>query len=222
MEITKDVREYSKEELELLSLDDLKVLLEEAENKQSFWHTRQLVEKTMMNSLYGALANRWFNLFNEDIAAAITGNGRYFIQKLANYVEERLQELLPQEKPYIVAGDTDSCIGSTIINTSNGKIKIEDLFHILDGKIESRGKDNFIKHINENILSASVNSKKELEFKKIKYVMKHKVKKRMFKIKCHGDEVIITEDHSVIVVRNGDILDIKPKNILPSDKIIKI
>ena len=62
----------------------------------------------MINSLYGAMANKWFPLFNESMAAAITGNGRFFIQKLAKYIEETLQKLLPQEKPYIIYGDTDS------------------------------------------------------------------------------------------------------------------
>lgn len=57
---------------------------------------------------YGAMANKWFPLFNEDMAAAITGNGRFFIQKTANMVEQKLQELHPSQKQYIVYGDTDS------------------------------------------------------------------------------------------------------------------
>jgi len=104
----KPVLDYTEEELRNLSSDDLHILLKEAEHGQSLYHTRQLFEKTMINSLYGAMANKWFPLFNEDMAAAITGNGRYFIQKLANYIEETLQKLLPQTKPYIVYGDTDS------------------------------------------------------------------------------------------------------------------
>jgi DNA polymerase elongation subunit (family B) len=104
----KDVLEYTEDELRSLSTEELESLLHLAENGESLFDTRQLVEKTMINSLYGALANKWFPLFNEDMAAAITGNGRYFIQKLANYIEETLQQLLPQEKPYIVYGDTDS------------------------------------------------------------------------------------------------------------------
>lgn len=104
----KEVLEYTEDELKLLSKQDLEILLKEAENKENLWNTRQLVEKTMINSLYGAMANKWFPLFNEDMAAAITGNGRYFIQKLAIFIEETLQNLLPQEKPYIVYGDTDS------------------------------------------------------------------------------------------------------------------
>lgn len=108
MQMTKDVLDYTEDELRSLSEAELKELLKQAESGESLYNTRQLVEKTMINSLYGALANKWFPLFNEDMAAAITGNGRYFIQKLANYIEETLQNLLPQEKPYIVYGDTDS------------------------------------------------------------------------------------------------------------------
>lgn len=104
----KDVLDYSEEELRSLSSQDLELLLKKAEDGESLYNTRQLVEKTMINSLYGALANKWFPLFNEQMAAAITGNGRYFIQKLAQYIEDRLQGLIPNEKPYIVYGDTDS------------------------------------------------------------------------------------------------------------------
>ena len=50
--------------------------------------------------------------------------------------------------------------------------------------------------------------------------MKHKVKKKLYKIKVNGKEIICTEDHSVIIKRNGKFLDIKPKDIKVGDKII--
>lgn len=104
----KDPLEYSEDELRELPLDELQELLRISNSKESLYNTKQLVEKTLMNSLYGALANKWFPLFNEDMAAAITGNGRYFIQKLAVHLEQRLQELNPQDGEYVVYGDTDS------------------------------------------------------------------------------------------------------------------
>jgi len=52
--------------------------------------------------------------------------------------------------------------------------------------------------------------------------MKHKVKKRMFKIKCNGDEVTITEDHSMMVLRNNELIEVKPSEVKPQDKLIKI
>jgi len=218
----KNVLEYTEDELRQLSKSELTKLLKEAENGESLYNTKQLVEKTMINSLYGALANKYFPLFNEDMAAAITGNGRYFIQKLANYIEKALQGLLHQEKPYIVYGDTDSVLGSTLIKTNKGDIKIEDLFNTLNGEIEFRGKDNYILHVTDKISSASVSKNKELEYNQINYVMKHKVKKRMYKIKCNGDDVTITEDHSMMVIRDNKLIEIKPKDVLKTDKLVKI
>lgn len=104
----KDPLEYTEQELNSLSIQELEELSKIAGSKESLFNTQQLCEKTLINSLYGALANKWFPLFNEYIASAITGNGRYFIRKLADYIEKKLQSLIPSNIPYIVAGDTDS------------------------------------------------------------------------------------------------------------------
>jgi len=218
----KDPLDYTADELKSLSTDELSKLLLKAESGRALFNTRQLAEKTIINALYGAMGNRWFPLFNEDMAAAITGNGRFFIRKLAKYIEDELQKLLPQNKPYIIYGDTDSCVGSTLIKTNQGDIKIEDLFESLSGEIEIRDVNNFIKHVKTPIKAASVSNDLELQYNNINYVMKHKVQKRLFKIKHCGDEVIITEDHSIMVIRNGELIEIKPKNIKKTDKIVKI
>lgn len=68
----------------------------------------QTADKLSINSLYGALGNASFILFNEEIARAITGNGRFLIKMVANKVEEHLQSLIPSRSPYVIAGDTDS------------------------------------------------------------------------------------------------------------------
>jgi len=220
-----DPLNYTEDELKALSTEDLELLIKTAKAKEALFDTEQLALKIMMNALYGAMANKYFPLFNEQMAAAITGNGRYFIQKLAKYIEKTLQGLHKSEKPYLIYGDTDSCVGSTLIKTENGNIQIQDLYDNLQGKIEIRGSENFVKHINsENseIKAASVSLNKKLEYNKITYIMKHKVKKRMFKIKCNGDEVTITEDHSMMVLRNNELIEVKPTEVKPQDKLIKI
>lgn len=217
----KNVLDYNIEELNNLSIEELEHLYSLAEDGENEYNTRQLVEKTLMNALFGATANQFFPLFNEEMASAITGNGRYFIRKLGRNIEEKLQSMLKSTKNYVIYSDTDSCIGSTLVQTDKGQTKIEDLYESLSGSIETRSKDNFIKHIKTPIKAASVNSNKELEYNNINYVMKHKVKKRMFKIKCNGDEVVITEDHSMIVLRDEEIIEIKPKEVLKTDKLIK-
>lgn len=218
----KDVLDYTEEELRATPVEELEKLKHTAKEQESLFNTRQMVEKVLINSLYGALANKSFPLFNEQIAAAITGNGRFFIQMLAQNIEARLQELIPAEKPYITYGDTDSVTGDTLVKTARGDVKIEDLYNDLEGDIEVRGKDNLIKHVTNPVKAASVNKHLETEYNNVNYVMKHKVKKRMFKIKCNGDEVTITEDHSMMVVRNGELIEIKPRDVKKTDKLVKI
>ena len=103
-----DLLEYTKSDFEKLSNDELKKLLEECQNQEKKFLSLQMTKKILINSLYGALANKGFSLFNEKIAQAITGNGRFFIQLSANNIEKKLQSVLPSEKPYIIYGDTDS------------------------------------------------------------------------------------------------------------------
>ena len=100
--------EYTKSDFEKLSNDELEKLLEECQNQEKKYLSLQMTKKILINSLYGALANKGFSLFNEKIAQAITGNGRFFIQLSANNIEKKLQSILPSEKPYIIYGDTDS------------------------------------------------------------------------------------------------------------------
>jgi len=100
--------DYTEHELKTLSIHELKILLSECESLENKFNTEQTVMKLNMNSLFGAQANKWFPLFNETIANAITGNGRYFIRKIAIYVEKGLQEKLPSPSPYVIYGDTDS------------------------------------------------------------------------------------------------------------------
>jgi hypothetical protein len=106
--MNKDVLEYTEQELRDMPLEHLQHLFNRAQSLEGLYGTQQNVEKVLINGLYGAMANKWFSLFNEDMAAAITANGRYFIRKLADYIEAKLQELHPAEKNYIIYGDTDS------------------------------------------------------------------------------------------------------------------
>ena len=54
--------------------------------------------------------------------------------------------------------------------------------------------------------------------------MRHKVfNKSKFRIKTKtGKELIVTGDHSVMVIRNNELISIPAKNILKTDKIITI
>lgn len=104
----KDPLEFSEDELNSLSTEELKELYHLAQMKEDEYHTAQLCKKVTINSLYGALGNAYFPLFNQEIAQAITGNGRFYIQHTADLIEDTLSKKLPSNKKYIVYGDTDS------------------------------------------------------------------------------------------------------------------
>ena len=103
-----EILELSEEELNKLSTEELEKYFDICQYNEEFYHTQQLVEKIMINSLYGAVGKEFFPLFNLEMARAITGNGRFLVKNTANMIEERLQELNPHSGKYILYGDTDS------------------------------------------------------------------------------------------------------------------
>ena len=214
-----DVLNCSREDLEKLSDSELEKLLKYTQDKGNEYYILQIALKTLINSLYGALGNKAFILINEKIAQAITGNGRYFIKSFGRRIEKYLQSLKKWNKPYYIYSDTDSCVGDTLISTSLGKIKIEDLFE-RSGKIIKNENGSFVKRPDEKILAKSMSPDFEIQNKKIIYVMKHKVNKRMFKISVNDKSVIITEDHSVMINRNDNLISVKPTEILETDELI--
>ena len=102
------ILELSEGELSKYSIEDLEHFYDICQYNEEFFHTQQLVEKIMINSLYGAVGKEFFPLFNLEMARAITGNGRFLVKNTANMIEERLQELNPHSGKYILYGDTDS------------------------------------------------------------------------------------------------------------------
>ena len=69
----------------------------------------QMAYKIMMNSLYGAIGNRWFRYFDLRIAEGITLSGQLSIRWAEHSVNTFLNKILGQEKgDHVIAIDTDS------------------------------------------------------------------------------------------------------------------
>lgn len=69
----------------------------------------------------------------------------------------------------------------------------------------------------EPLRTLCVDENGKLEETDIEFVMKHKVKKHMYRLCIPGKTVDITEDHSLVVERDGELVEIKPKELY-SDK----
>ena len=69
---------------------------------------RQMAIKILLNSLFGALGNKWYRYFDLRIAEGITLTGQKVIKWCESAVNAELNKLLDTDKDYVIAIDTDS------------------------------------------------------------------------------------------------------------------
>lgn len=101
----------------------------------------QMAIKILMNSLYGALGNRYFRYFDQRVAEAITAAGRLAIKWAERAVNEGMNQILEtQDKDYVIAIDTDSLYinMSSIVDKFNPKDPVKFLDKICAGHFEPK------------------------------------------------------------------------------------
>lgn len=126
-----------------------------------------------------------------------------------------------EKHPQLLYADTDSVLGDTLINIDGKDVKIQE-FYNNNGVLIKDEFENYVKKFDKNYNSLSLNNSFKIENKKVLYCMKHKVKKNFFKIKTDTNSVIVTEDHSIIILRDGKMLSIKPSEVKNNDRLFKI
>jgi len=101
----------------------------ELENKIAALDNQQMAIKILMNSLYGALGNRWFRYFDQRVAESITLAGQLSIKWAERAVNEEMNKLLQTDEDYVVAIDTDSLYirMSTLVDKFNPKDPVKFL-----------------------------------------------------------------------------------------------
>lgn len=182
--------------------------------------------------LYGVLGSDAFHYFDIDNASVVTAGGRELIKFLSSNANEYLKNYLPNKignyyqdssvdskkisKNSVCVIDTDSVVGNTVIETNNGNLTIEAIFEKYTEDISESKPNNFIGSV-KNLSSMSMTNNKKLAFNKITYIKKHLVKKNMYDF--FG--VTITEDHSAMVIRDGNLITIKPRDVVIGDFYVK-
>ena len=107
-----------------LSMEELEKLLDEYQKKSSDFHNEEQGVKLTLNSIYGALGNKWFSLANIDVAESVTLQGQdiwKFAEKIINryfnelwHLDTELHEKMgiknvrPLSLDFVIYGDTDS------------------------------------------------------------------------------------------------------------------
>lgn len=100
----------------------------EVERNATKLHNSQTSIKIMMNSLYGAAANRYFLYYLSDMAEAITTSGQLSIRYAEKSINEYLNKILKTDDvDYVVYCDTDSAYVNfaPLIESVFGSIDVE-------------------------------------------------------------------------------------------------
>lgn len=240
---------YPGKDIYSMSLPELKRFREEVIELRQEYSLLELSMKTLGNAAYGASANRFFYFFNVNLAGDITGECRVLTKFMWDRLEqffhediwerkdlwERFDFALDESKhdwfrtqPTSVYSDTDSIAKESVIviryNGNVQSITISELFdklkNVMISKTTSSGHE--LLELEKYEVLNYVDGK--VKFVPIKHLIRHKVSKPKFKIKTKsGKEIIVTGDHSCIVFRNGEKIEIKAKDInKDTDKILSI
>lgn len=156
-------------------------------------------------------------------AEAITMSGQLVNKWTSGYIDNFLREILGVEHSLWVYSDTDSVVGDTEIMVNGERTTIAEYYDSVNNDFIKRDdfNEDWVKRV-EGDKTYSVSSDGKLSENNIRYVMKHKVKKKMYRISVGGKEITVTEDHSVMVKRKGSIVSVKPTDITEGDLLITI
>jgi hypothetical protein len=194
-----------------------------------------------VGEICGAFATPYFILYNKNVASSITAQGRdltktmdkvnedYWYNKwhldfeLHNRLSIKDITKITNDQKVSIYADTDSCQYDSIIRTENGEITIENWynknFENGSGGETSLGHESVL--TKDRILNYSEN--RGLYFAPVKRIIRHKVSKPKWRLKTKsGKEIVVTNDHSMIVFRNGEKIEIKPSEISKNDRILVI
>jgi DNA polymerase elongation subunit (family B) len=195
--------------------------LKESTTKEDieFYDKRQLVRKILLNSAYGALLNEHCRFYDKRIGQSTTLNGRQIVKHMSSQLNEFIAGKYDHTGESIVYGD--SVTGDTIIRTSDGDMTIAELYNrclehsITDGKEYGVWNESKVVGFNAEQMESITAS--------ISYVMRHKTRKKLYKITTqNGKQVTVTADHSLMVDRGGFLIECKPTDIKENDLIITL
>lgn len=204
-----------------------------------YYNALQLALKLVLNGSYGALATAYFILFNNKVAGSVTAQGRdltrtmdmvnekywyemwhtdYELHKKACISNIRKIEKSNKNDVSIYA-DTDSVSSDTLIKTDRGEFKISDWYeqNIKNGSAGTTLTGHESVLTNDKVL----NWDNGFYMANVKRIIRHRVTKPKWVLKTKsGKEITVTNDHSMIVFRNGEKIEVKPSQILKTDKIL--
>jgi DNA polymerase elongation subunit (family B) len=114
----------------------------ELERKITQYNNMQMAKKISLNSAYGALSNKYFRFYSNDLAEAITVSGQASIRWAMDNMNGYLNKLLETDKDYVIASDTDSLyiemkgLVDKFVPNKTIQEKVDFLDQVCEGKIQ--------------------------------------------------------------------------------------
>ena len=127
----------SQKELERIDKND-KQELYRVQRDIAIAENQQMSIKILLNSLYGALGNKYFRFFDQRIAEGITLTGQLTIRWAEKAINTYLNSVLKTKKDYVLAIDTDSvyvCLDD-LVSAVNPKNPLEFVDTVCKEKLE--------------------------------------------------------------------------------------
>lgn len=222
-----ETKKYLKENKDSLSNDrvqELETLIKKLDTYQNAY-------KITLNSTYGYCANKYAPLGDDDIGKSVTLTGQAAIKKsndlLTQFLKIKNIEISDEElSKVLIYNDTDSYVAETEIVTNKGIFDAASLWNEFQLKktntITTHGHE--IQSVeNDNLEVRTYDSKNNIvKWGKVKNLIRHKVSKKKYKIKAGGKEIIMTEDHGCMAIRDGELVRVSPKEIIDGDNMIII
>ncbi|WP_324734823.1 DNA polymerase domain-containing protein [Thermococcus sp. SY098] len=157
--------------------------------KRKMLDYRQKAVKLLANSHYGYMGYPKARWYSKECAESVTAWGRTYIETTIKEIEEKFGfKVLYADS---VTGDTEIIIKE---NERIKFVKIKDLFKRTDYSV---GEKEYC--MLENIEALTLDNYGRLVWRKVPYVMRHKAKKRVYRIWFTNSWYLdVTEDHSLI------------------------
>jgi DNA polymerase elongation subunit (family B) len=119
------------------------------------YDNQQMTVKILLNSLYGALGNKYFRYFTMEIAEGITLTGQFIIKWAEKNVNAYLNNILKTRDDYVIAIDTDSVyvtFGKLVehVMKDKPKDKVVDFLDKVCAKVETDVLDTAFTELFEN------------------------------------------------------------------------
>lgn len=201
---------------------DASILIEAQQCERTQWS-----KKISLNSAYGNLGTEFSRYYDVRLASSVTAGARLSLLWIRREINKWMNKASGNEgKDYALAGDTDSYPRSSKLTINNYTTTIGDFYEncsFIKKDVLEYG--NEVKHLgpDANYTTFSYDYENDcIKATKVKYVMKHKVKKRMFTLKVNNKSVTVTEDHSVMFKRNDVLMSGSVKDMRQGDIVISI